>query len=130
MRYKTYRMIQVFNGMVLGFLFGGFATSEYWIIPLAALPISLILMLFLRRLIKEVVADERTQVIAGKAARLTLTTGTMILAVIGIIMYIFGRDTSQGLQWSGLSLCYAALGLMVFHAMAGIYYKGKYSGQE
>jgi uncharacterized membrane protein len=130
MSYRTFRIIQAFIGMALGAIVGGFTASGNWIIPLVGIMASLIIMMFLRRRIREVVVDERTRIIAGKAASLTITSGTMIMAVSGIIMYIVGRDSAQGLQWGGLTLLYAACGLMVINALANVYYKEKYSGQE
>jgi uncharacterized membrane protein len=129
MSYKTYRMIQAFNGMVLGGIIGASVSLENWIVPLCAVIVSISLMMVLRRRVKEIVADERTYAIAGKAARITMMFGVIGMAFIGAIFLVVSRGGSPGLTQAGFALMYAACALLVINCVAYYYYSKRLGGR-
>jgi uncharacterized membrane protein len=129
MNYKTFRMIQALNGVLLGGIMGASLALGNWIIPVAAVIISLAVMMILRRRVKEIVADERTYAIAEKAARLTFQIVAIGMAIIGAILLGVSRSEVTGLTQTGFTLLYATCALLVINYFAYYYYSRKMGGR-
>jgi uncharacterized membrane protein len=129
MSYKTYRMIQALNGVVLGGIIGASVGLGNWIVPLCAVIISVAVMMVLRRRVREIVADERNYTIAEKAARLTMLIGVIGMVVVGAVLLMVGRGDSPGLTQAGFALVYAACALLVINYVAYYYYSKRLGGR-
>jgi uncharacterized membrane protein len=128
MSYKTFRMIQAFFGMALGGIMGASIAMSNWIIPVVAVVISLVVMMVLRKRIREIVADERTYNIAGKASRLTLQIFAVGMALAGVILLAVSRDSSSTIGQIAVTLCFATCALLVINALVYTYYNRKHGG--
>jgi uncharacterized membrane protein len=129
MSYKTFRMIQALNGLLLGGIMGVSLAIGNWIIPIAAVIISLSILMILRRRVKEVITDERNYTIAEKAARLTVQIVGIGMAIIGAILLGVSRSETTGLAQTGFTLLYATCALLVVNYFAYYYYSRKLGGR-
>ena len=129
MSYKTFRMIQAFFGMALGGIMGASISQGNWIIPVVAVVISLVIMMVLRRSIKEIVADERTYDIAGKASRLTLQIVAVGMSLAGAVLLAISRDSSSTMGQIAITLCYATCALLVINYIAYYFYSRRLGGR-
>jgi uncharacterized membrane protein len=90
----------------------------------------MIVIVLLRRRVKEVIADERTYTIAYKAARLTLSIVGIGMAVIGAMLLAVSRDDlSATLAQVGFALVYATCGLLLINLATYTYYSRKLGGK-
>lgn len=131
MNLKTYQKWR----MVLTAIIGAVSAISVIIgnayILITAVIVGIIVIIALRRMVKEVIADERTYTIAYKAARLTLSVVGIGMAVIGAMLLAFSRDDlSATLAQVGFALVYATCGLLVINLAAYTYYNRKLGGKE
>jgi len=89
-----------------------------------------VVMLLLRRRVREVVVDERVYSIAEKASLVAFRIFGIAAAVIGITLVALGWQSASDLYKIGLTLAYSACGLLVIYYIAYIYYNRKYSGKK
>jgi uncharacterized membrane protein len=129
MSYNTYRKWQAVSGMVIGGVTGASVAMDNWIVPVVTIIICISIMTFLRRRVKEIVADERTFAVAGKAARLTMLIGIFGMVIIGAIFIFVGRDSAPELTQLGFTLVYAACAFLVINYIAYYYYNNKLGGK-
>jgi len=100
-------------------------------ILLSAVIAGMIVIIVLRRRVKEVIADERVYTIADKAARLTLQILGIGMAFIGAILLALSRENlSAILAQVGFALEYATCGLLIIQLAAYTYYSRKLGGKE
>lgn len=128
MSYKTFRMWQAFMGMIIGGVVGASVGMGNWIVPILTILTCMLIMLILRRRVKEVYADERTYTIAYKAARLTLSVAAIGMALVGAVFLAASRGNSPSLAQAGYALEYATCGLLLINYFAYIYYNKKLGG--
>jgi uncharacterized membrane protein len=130
MSYKTFRMWQAIIGAVIGATTGASIAAGVWIIPIPVIFIGLIAVFFLRRKVKEIIADERTYSIVQKASRLTLQIAIMGMAAIGIVLLSVSHGESPALTQTGFALEYAACALLIINTLAYNYYSRKLGGSN
>jgi uncharacterized membrane protein len=127
MSYKTFRIIELGIIVILVSLIT-FAVSDgvAWI-PLPAAVIAVAGLYLLRRRIKEVITDERTETIGNKAARFTFFTGTLIMAFGGATLGAFSHNYPN-LQPYANALVFSGGVLMGIYIFASLFYSGKMGG--
>jgi uncharacterized membrane protein len=86
----------------------------YW--PLLAITVSWVSLWLLSRRVKEVMADERDFMIAGKASLWAMRVYSVIAVVIGLIMYTTSRDNAM-LFGTATVLLYSACFLMFVYSI-------------
>jgi len=128
MSYNTFRKWQAITGMIIGGVIGVSVGMGNWIAPVVIVIIGVATMMVLRRRVKDIVADERTYAIAGKAARLTLQVVAIGMAVIGAILLIIDRGESSTLTHTGFALVYGTCALLVINYIAYYYYNRRLGG--
>jgi uncharacterized membrane protein len=130
MNVKTYRNWRTVLTLIIVALAAVAVATGIAYILIAAVVIGIIVLVLLRRRVKEVVEDERTYTIAYKAARLTVSMGGMGMAITGAIMLAFNRDDfSATLAQVGFALLYATCGLLVVNLAAYTYYSRQIGGK-
>jgi uncharacterized membrane protein len=95
-----------------------------WYLPVISVTASWILLYWLRRNIKEVIADERDYIVAGKASGLAMNIFLLVSVIIGIILYSIGRE-NIALFNIATTLLYSACFLMVLYAVLFKIYEKK-----
>jgi uncharacterized membrane protein len=129
MSYKTFRMVQAFIGMAIGSIMGVSVAEGNWIIPIPTIIIAMVVIIVLRRRVKEIVQDERTYAVAYKAARLTLAVTAIGMAVVGAVLLAASRGGSSDLRQVGFALEYATCGLLIINYITYAYYDRKLGGK-
>jgi uncharacterized membrane protein len=98
---------------------------------LLAVAIGMLVLFLLRRMVKDVVRDERTETIGHKAAQLTLFVIGIGMPVIGAVLVAIGwDDPASSLRPIGDGLLYATCGLLVINALAHTYFGIKFGGKN
>jgi uncharacterized membrane protein len=130
MKFITFRKIQGIIGLTLGIIFGVSLAVGNWLVPLIAFAAGIFLELILRGRVKEVIADERTYTVSGKASRLTLQVGTICMALAGALLLAISHDVSYAAGQIAIVLCLSTCGLLVVNWLAYTYYNHKFGGRN
>jgi len=89
-----------------------------WYLSLAAIVASWIFLYALRRNVKEIMADERDYITAGKASLWTMRVYLGISVVVGLILYTVGGDDKGGILFgTATTLLYSDSFLMLVYAV-------------
>jgi uncharacterized membrane protein len=131
MNIKTYRNWRtVFTAIIVAVGAVSVVTGIVYIL-IAAVVIGMIILLMLRRRVKEVIYDERTYTIAYKAARLTVSIAGIGMAMAGAILLALNRDTmASTAAQAGFALLYATCSLLAVNLAAYTYYSRKLGGKN
>jgi len=97
-------------------------------IPIPAGLFAVLAMLLTRRLVKEVVVDERNYVIANRASRLAFQAGAIIMAFVGVTLEALQRDGRPEIEPYALTLILSVAGLFIVYIFSTLYYSGKLGG--
>jgi uncharacterized membrane protein len=130
MSYKTFKIWQRVLLVIIAVVVAISVTTGNAIIPIPTVIIGVVLIIILRRRVKDVVADERVYAVADKASRLTLQIVGIAMAAVGGILLAISRGGSSVLAQVGFTLEYATSGLLVIYYIAYIYYNRKLGGKE
>jgi len=95
-----------------------------WYLPVISIMASWLFLYTLRRKVKEVIADERDYIIAGKASGLTMKIYISSSVIIGMILYSTGKE-NEILFNIATTLLYSACFLMIFYAVLFKIYERK-----
>jgi uncharacterized membrane protein len=129
MSYNTFWKWQAIMGGIIGGVTGAFIGMGNWMVIIITVIICVSIMIILRRRVKEIVADERTHTIAGKAARMTLQIVAIGMAMIGAILLVVSRGESPALTQTGFTLEYTTCALLVINYVAYYYYSKRLGGR-
>jgi uncharacterized membrane protein len=130
MSYKTFTVIKFLVVIIMAALIGWAVANGNYLIPIPAVIAALVILLLFRKGVKEVVADERVYSIAEKAAYLAFRIFGIAAAVIGATFVALGYKAVPELYPIGLTLAFAACGLVLIYYIAYTCYKRKYSGKK
>jgi len=131
MNIKTYRNWRVAITAIIAAVAAVSVVAGNAYILISSVIIGMIVIIMLRRRVKEVIYDERTYSIAYKAARLTMSIVGIGMAVAGAILLALNRDTlSSAPAQVGFALEYAVCGLLVINLAAYTYYSRKLGGKN
>jgi uncharacterized membrane protein len=131
MNIKTYRNWRVAITAIIAAVAAVSVVAGNAYILISAVIIGMIVIIMLRRRVKEVIYDERTYSIAYKAARLTMSIVGIGMAIAGAILLALNRDTlSSAPAQVGFALEYAVCGLLVINLAAYTYYSRKLGGKN
>ena len=95
-----------------------------WYLPVISIMASWLFLYTLRRKVKEVIADERDYIIAGKASGLAMKIYISFSVIIGMILYSTGKE-NEVLFNIATTLLYSACFLMIFYAVLFKIYERK-----
>jgi len=95
-----------------------------WYLPVISIMASWLFLYTLRRKVKEVIADERDYIIAGKASGLAMKIYISFSVIIGVILYSTGKE-NEILFNIATTLLYSACFLMIFYAVLFKIYERK-----
>jgi len=95
-----------------------------WYLPVISIMASWLFLYTLRRKVKEVIADERDYIIAGKASGLAMKIYISFSVIIGMILYSTGKE-NEILFNIATTLLYSACFLMIFYAVLFKIYERK-----
>ena len=116
MKNKTFLLIKLVITAVIAAVIAISITIGNWYLPAIVLIAAVILLLVLKRRVKDVTEDERDRKIAGRAALLAMSTYAIASAVGGTVLVALGyRDA---LMYAvGSTILYSASALIVLYAL-------------
>ena len=123
---RTFRILTATIALVLAIVLGWSVIAGNFVIPIIAVPLAVVLSLFLRRATKDVTRDERTALLYEKAAGITIRICVPLIAVTGIILFILRKSISAELASAGYVLGYVACFILLVHLSFYSHYSRKY----
>jgi len=121
MTIKEYQRIKLVMVVALALVFSQAIFFENYLIPIAILLASSLLMLFLRRRVDEVVADERDYALGGKAALWAIQVYSWFAVITMFILYSL-RDINPSYEAIGMTLAFSTCILMLTYTLIFRYY--------
>ena len=121
MTIKQYQAIRLGFVVLLAIVFSQSIIFENYLIPIAALTVSSLVLIFLKKKVKGVLADERDYLTGGKAALLAIQVYSWIAVVAMFVLYAF-RDLNPAYEPIGMTLAYSTCILMLLYGVIFRYY--------
>lgn len=116
MKIKTYQRIKLGLVVVLAVTFSQAIIIENFVIPIALLLVGSLILLYLRKQVDEIIADERDWTVAGKSALLAM----QIFSWIGVVaMFAFNSMANTDPCYLVISrtLAFAVMFLMLTYVV-------------
>lgn len=126
MKNKIFKVALSLSSFALGVISAVFVTKGNWIIPIIAMAIVTILISALKIRVKDkvVISDERTEVIAGKAARVTWQVMGYSLAIATIIFAALSKTKPEFFEYSIITSA-SCFGMILTYLIASSYLNRK-----
>ena len=102
------------------------AAQESAVIPLVAIGTGMVLLLLLRRRVKEIMIDERTHRISERACRMTVGIFAPLIAVTAVTLIMLSKRVLPDVRQAGFALAYSACAMMVLYDIFYLYYERKH----
>jgi uncharacterized membrane protein len=128
MSYKTYRLYKAVLVVIIAALVGWAVPAGNAFVPVPAAIIGMLILLFIRRGVKEIIVDERTYNIANQASRAAFQIVTLAMVLIGATLVALGNSRYPEAGPAGFTLIYSACGFLVVYLIGYIYYNRKLGG--
>lgn len=127
---KQYQTIKLTTVIVLAVAFGQSVVYKNFFLPVALLLVASLLLLYFRRQVKEVLADERDYATAGKSASLAIQIYSWIAVVAMFLLYSLS-DRNPYYYPVALTLAFSTVILMLINAIIFRYHnKFKFSDRK
>ena len=121
---KTFSIYRIIAVIIVTIIVSIFINYGNWYLPVISIMASWLFLYTLRRKVKEVIADERDYIIAGKASGLAMKIYISFSVIIGMILYSTGKE-NEILFNIATTLLYSACFLMIFYAVLFKIYERK-----
>jgi len=121
MTIKQYQAARLALIIVLSIIVSQAIIFKNYIIPIFLLIVSSLIMIYMRRQVKEVIADERDYATGGKAALLTIQIYSWAAVIFMFITYGL-RDINPAYEPIGLTLAFSTCILMLLYSVIFHYY--------
>jgi len=118
---KQYQSIKLFITVVLAISISQSIVLKNYIIPIFLLPIITLIVLYLRKQVKEIIADERDYQIAGKSALLAMQLFSWV-SVIAMFVFYFFSETNSVFTAVGITLAFSVCALMLSYSFIFRFY--------
>ncbi|MDD4027301.1 MAG: DUF2178 domain-containing protein [Candidatus Shapirobacteria bacterium] len=116
MTLKKYKQIKLAIVVVIAIIFSQSIIFQNYLVPIVTLVISSLALILLRRRVKEVIADERDYILAGKSASWAIQIYSWIAVVAMFILYAF-RDLNPSYEPVAMTLAYSTCLLMLTYSL-------------
>jgi len=116
MTLKKYQQIKLALVVVIAIIFSQSIIYQNYLIPIATLVVSSLVLNLLRRQVKEVIADERDYASAGKSASTTIQVYSWIAVASMFILYAF-KNLNPVYESIALTLAYSTCLLMFIYSL-------------
>lgn len=113
---KQYQIARIITVIILAASFSSFIALKNYFLPIALLVVASLLLMFLRKKVKGVLADERDYQIGGKAALLAIQICSWIGVVVMFVLYALS-DTNIYFQPVGMTLAFSVCALMLIYSI-------------
>lgn len=118
---KNYNKIRIALVIIMSIIFSQSIIFENYIIPVFTMLVGSLALLFLRRNVTEIIADERDYEIWGKSALLAIQIFSLLAAVWMFILYAF-RDYNPSFEPIAVTLAMSTCLLMLIYGFIFRFY--------
>jgi len=130
MTIKKYQRIKLIVVILLALVYSQMFVYKNFIIPIALMIVSALVLMLLRRRVTGVLADERDYATGGKAALLSIQIYSWI-AVMGMFVLYAERDINPSYEPIAITLAFSAcLLLLVYSVIFRYHNKVKLAGEK
>lgn len=127
---KQYQKIKLATVIILAMVFSQSIIYKNFFIPVALLVVGSLVLLYLRKQVKEVIVDERDKVSGGKAAMLAIQIYAWIAVVAMFLLYSL-VDLNPYYNSIAMTLAFSTTILMLIYSVIFSYYnKMKFSDKK
>lgn len=119
---KQYQIVRLIIVIVLAACFSNLIVLKNYFLPIALLILASLVLMYLRKKVKGVIADERDYQIGGKAALLAMQVCSWIGVVAMFVFYAFS-DTNPFYQPIAMTLAFSICILMLVYSVIFRYYE-------
>ncbi len=116
MTIKQYTTTRIIIAIIIGVIFSQSIIFNNLIIPVTTVIVAMTVLLILRRHVKEIMADERDYLVAGKAGRYALTTMSIIGSLVVIILFSL-KDKNNNYELIGSTIAYFVCCLLLLNSL-------------
>lgn len=116
MTLKTYKTVQMIVAVLLGITFSQAIIFNNLVVPVIAAIVGVLVMLLLRRRVRDIIADERDWAMGGKAALLSLQIYSWF-AVVGMLILYAKRDVNPAYEAIAATLAFSTCFLMLLYSL-------------
>ena len=123
---RKHFLIALFGVMVVeGLALGEAIRTANNLLGLSAVVLGTLFVILMKRRVTDIVEDERTYKVAGKAALLTIRICLYLMAVAGLMMLTISREGAYNFEREGFALAFIACVMMVAYVISYYYYNRK-----
>lgn len=116
MTLKQYQRIKLVLVVVVAFVFSQSIILKNYFVPIGTLVVSSLLLLYLRKKVKEVINDERDFMIGGKSALVAIQIYSWISALSMFVLYAL-RDRNPAYEPIAMTLAFSTCILMILYSL-------------
>jgi uncharacterized membrane protein len=113
---KQYQIIRIIVVVVLAMCFSNLIILKNYFLPIALLVLAFLVLMYLRKKVKGVLADERDYQIGGKAALLAIQVCSWIGVVIMFVLYALA-DKNIFYQPIAMTIAFSVCVLMLMYSL-------------
>ncbi|NCU28579.1 MAG: DUF2178 domain-containing protein [Candidatus Moranbacteria bacterium] len=118
---KQYQKIRLIITVIVAIIFGQSIVLGNYIIPIITLIASSLILLILRRKVKDIISDERDMASGGKSALLAIQIYSWVAVVAMLILYA-SRNINSSYEPIGMTLAYSTCLLMFIYSIIFRFY--------
>lgn len=116
MTLKKYQQIKLIITVVIAMIFSQAILYQNYLIPLATLVVASLVLIWLRRQVKEVISDERDYALAGKSASWAIQIYSWIAVVAMFVLYAF-KNLNPAYEPIAMTLAFSTCLLMFVYSL-------------
>jgi uncharacterized membrane protein len=121
MTLKQFKTAKIISAIIVAAVVSQTILAKNYILPAVVVIAVSIFLIFLKKQVKEVVADERDYEIAGHAARWAMNIFSLLACVLVFLLFAL-RDTNPYYQPVGAALAYSVCFMLIIYSLIFKYY--------
>jgi uncharacterized membrane protein len=125
MKFKTVQTIEWIVCIILPIILAVTIIFKIWYLPLIFFFVAVVMFGILVSRIKEVYADEMTRTIEEKGGNASVTIGSILMILAGVILMAVSGDNTSSMGTAAITLFGASYGLSIINLFTRLYYKRK-----
>jgi len=116
MTLKQYTVARIIIAMLLAAFISSSVVRQEYFWPVVAMVVAMLVLLFLRHRVKEVIADERDYVLGGTAARWAVQIFSLVAVLCMFLLYAY-QERNADFAIIASVLAYSTCGLMLLYSV-------------
>jgi len=121
MTLKQFKTIKLIFVVLIAVVTSQSIVLENYVLPIIVLAVSFPVLLYLRKRVKEVVADERDYITGGRSAMFAIQVYSCLAVIIMIVLYA-KKDLNPSYEPIAATLAYSTCVLMLLYSLIFHYY--------